>query len=71
MEKKALDLEMFGVDLEKLGGPEACKARRASSKAVCDQFVAVDKRRIGKKIGALTPAELALLEDSLRKVLGL
>jgi mRNA interferase MazF len=41
------------------------------SKAVCDQLVAVDKRRIGRKVGALAPAELALLEDSLRKVLGL
>lgn len=41
------------------------------SKAVCDQLVAVDKRRLGKRVGALTQAELARLEESLRKVLGL
>jgi mRNA interferase MazF len=41
------------------------------SRAVCDQIVAVDKRRLGKKVGALTAAELARLEDCLRKVLGL
>ncbi len=41
------------------------------SKAVCDQIVAVDKRRIGKKVGALTRPELSVFEESLRKVLGL
>jgi hypothetical protein len=33
LEKKAKNLEMFGVDLEKLGGPEAGKARQA-----CQRF---------------------------------
>lgn len=41
------------------------------SKAVCDQIVAVDKRRVGKRVGALSPAELVTFEESLRKVLGL
>lgn len=43
----------------------------ADSKAVCDQIVAVDKRRVGKKIGSLTQKELTYFEECLRKVLGL
>jgi mRNA interferase MazF len=42
-----------------------------NSKAVCDQIVAVDKRRLGGKAGALIPTELQTLEDSLRQLLGL
>ncbi len=42
-----------------------------NSKAVCDQVVAVDKRRVGEKLGSLTQKELAYLEECLRKVLGL
>jgi mRNA interferase MazF len=41
------------------------------SKAVCDQIVAVDKRRIGERIGSLTLKEIAYFEECLRKVLGL
>jgi mRNA interferase MazF len=42
-----------------------------NSKAVCDQIVAVDKRRVGEKVGSLTQKELAYFEECLRKVLGL
>jgi mRNA interferase MazF len=42
-----------------------------NSKAVCDQIVAVDKRRVGEKVGSLSQKELAYLEECLRKVLGL
>jgi mRNA interferase MazF len=49
----------------------AVPSQGEDSRAVCDQIVAVDKRRLGKKVGALTGAELARLEDCLRKVLGL
>jgi mRNA interferase MazF len=49
----------------------AIGSQGADSKAVCDQLVAVDKRRIGKKVGVLTPSELTKLEESMRKVLGL
>ena len=41
------------------------------SKAVCDQITAVDRRRLGNKIGSLSTAELRSLEESLSKVLGL
>jgi mRNA interferase MazF len=41
------------------------------SKAVCDQIVAVDKRRVGEKVGSLTLKEIAYFEECLRKVLGL
>ena len=41
------------------------------SKAVCDQITAIDKRRIGDKIGSLTGHELRRLEESVRQVLGL
>ena len=43
-----------------------------NSKAVCDQIVAVDKRRVGEEaVGSLTQNELAYFEECLRRVLGL
>lgn len=42
-----------------------------ASKAVCDQLAAVDKKRIGARIGTLTDAELAYLGQCLRKVLNI
>lgn len=42
-----------------------------NSVAVCDQIRAIDKTRIGIKIGELTLQELDLLDDSLRQTLGL
>ena len=47
--------------------PSAGKA----GKAVCDQLAAVDKKRIGARIGTLTDAELAHLGQCLRKVLNI
>jgi mRNA interferase MazF len=41
------------------------------SKAICDQIVAVDKARVGKKYGSLTSPELDYFDRSLRSVLGL
>ena len=41
------------------------------SKAVCDQLLAVDKRRILDRMGKLSPPDMRLLEESVRKVLGL
>jgi mRNA interferase MazF len=41
------------------------------SKAICDEIVAVDKARVGRRYGSLTWQELAYLENSLRSVLGL
>jgi mRNA interferase MazF len=43
----------------------------ADSKAVCDQICAVDKMRVGARIGSLTDTELDRLAQSLRKVLNL
>jgi mRNA-degrading endonuclease toxin of MazEF toxin-antitoxin module len=42
-----------------------------NSRAVCDQILAIDIARIGKKIGQLSKIDLQILENSLRKVLGL
>jgi mRNA interferase MazF len=42
-----------------------------NSKAICDQIVAVDKLRVGKKAGSLTLDELTHLEECMRDVLGL
>ena len=43
----------------------------AGSKAFCDQIAAIDKLRIGKKIGVLAAADLRFLEECVRQVLGL
>lgn len=43
----------------------------ASSVAVCDQLCAADKRRFGRKIGDLSSDDMALLNESLKTVLGL
>lgn len=40
-----------------------------TSKAVTEQIKAVDKRRIGKKLGSLTPALLAQVERALKNTL--
>lgn len=42
-----------------------------TSVAVCDQLCAVDKTRFGKKIGELSHADLSLLVDSMKVILGL
>jgi mRNA interferase MazF len=42
-----------------------------NSKAVCDQLGAVDKKRVGARIGSLTEAELAYLAQCLRKVMNI
>ena len=39
--------------------------------AICDQLRAVDKRKIDRLVGAVTDAELALIEDSVKAVFGL
>lgn len=41
------------------------------SAAVCDQLLAVDKRRIGKQIGKLSPPDLDMVDESLKLLLGL
>jgi mRNA interferase MazF len=43
----------------------------ANSVAVCDQLLAVDKRRIRNRAGVLVAAELADLDASLRLLMGL
>ena len=39
--------------------------------AVCDQLFAVDKNRVRNKASVLSPADLASLDMSLRRLLGL
>jgi mRNA interferase MazF len=39
--------------------------------AICDQLRAVDKRKIERLLGAVTDAELALIEESVKAVFGL
>ena len=41
------------------------------SVAVCDQLLAVDKRRIKNLAGTITSKELDILDESLRLVLGI
>ena len=41
------------------------------SVAVCDQVTAVDKRRLKKKAGSVSAADLQAIERSVRLVLGL
>jgi mRNA interferase MazF len=43
----------------------------ATSVAVCDQLLAVDKQRIRKLAGKLTAVELDDLDQSLRQLMGL
>ena len=42
-----------------------------TSVAICDQLRAVDKRKIERSLGAITDAELALIEESVKAVFGL
>jgi mRNA interferase MazF len=39
--------------------------------AICDQLRAVDKRKIDRLIGAVTDAELAVVEAAVKEVFGL
>ena len=39
--------------------------------AVCDQLRAVDKQRLSRSTGRLSPADLSLVEDGIRRVLEL
>ncbi len=39
--------------------------------AICDQLRAVDKRKIDRWVGAITAAELAVIENSVKAVFGL
>ena len=41
------------------------------SKAVCDQLLAVDVRRVRERQGSLSSEDMERLEDSIRRVLGL
>ena len=43
----------------------------ANSVALCDQLRAVDKTKISKRIAAITAAEMALIEASVKTVFGL
>jgi mRNA interferase MazF len=45
----------------------ACLNRKAT--IVCDQIRAVDKNRIGERIGSLSPEKLQELEQAMRQVL--
>jgi len=42
-----------------------------SSVALCDQLRAIDKTRIDKYLGDLSPADLTAVEQSIRQVYGL
>jgi mRNA interferase MazF len=43
----------------------------ANSVALCDQLRAVDKTKISKRIAAITAAEMALIEASVKLAFGL
>jgi mRNA interferase MazF len=46
-------------------------AGKAESMALCHQIRTIDKARIGKFVGALSPQDLAAVEDGIRAVHGL
>lgn len=46
-----------------------CLGKQAT--AICDQIRTIDKSRLVKAAGALTPKDLAALDDGLRQVLAL
>lgn len=46
-------------------------AGKANSMALCHQIRTIDKSRIGKHLGALSPQDLATVESGVRKVHGL
>ena len=46
-------------------------AGKTSSMALCHQIRTIDKSRIGKHLGALSPEDLAAIESGVRKVHGL
>ena len=56
----------------KAAPPVAIPMRSAghTSVAVCDQLFAVDRRRVRDRIGSLSAADLAGLDDGLRMLLG-
>lgn len=49
----------------------AVKSIGPQTVAICDQLRAVDKRKFDRLIGAVTDAELALIEASVKVVFGL
>ena len=46
-------------------------AGKASSMALCHQIRTIDKSRVGKHMGTLSPEDLAAIEAGVRKVHGL
>ena len=46
-------------------------AGKASSMALCHQIRSIDKTRIGKELGVLSPQDLATVEEGVRRVHGL
>jgi hypothetical protein len=48
-----------------------CRRGGVDSKAVCDQILAVDKKRVLGKAGSLSQKDMKLLEESVSRVLGL
>ena len=46
-------------------------AGKANSKALCHQIRTIDKTRMGKLLGTLSPEDMAVVEDGVRRVHGL
>ncbi len=46
-------------------------AGKANSMALCHQIRTIDKTRMGKLLGALSPDDMAVVEDGVRRVHGL
>lgn len=42
----------------------------AISEVMCEQVFTVDKQRLGRRLGRVTPAQMAEIEAKLRRVLG-
>lgn len=46
-------------------------AGKANSMALCHQIRTIDKTRMGKLLGTLSPEDMAVVEDGVRRVHGL
>ena len=46
-------------------------AGKANSMALCHQIRTIDKTRMGKLLGTLSPEDMAIVEDGVRRVHGL
>jgi mRNA-degrading endonuclease toxin of MazEF toxin-antitoxin module len=68
MSKKVKNIRIFELFLGKVVINDP---KNRESKVMVDQIRAIDKAKLGKKGGELTPEQMAKIEELLKKFLGL